>query len=61
MTEINKKSKAELLKMMTDKQTELKNFRFGLAGSKTKNLREGRNLRREIATIKTQLPFAENK
>jgi ribosomal protein L29 len=61
MTDYKNKTKIELTKMITEKREALKNFRFGIAGSKTKNMREGRNLRREIARLETQLPLAENK
>lgn len=45
----------ELHKMVADKREALRVFRFGGAGSRTRNVREGRNLRREIAQILTEL------
>ena len=59
MTDYKNKTKIELTKMIAEKREALKNFRFGIAGSKTKNMREGRSLRREIARLETQLPLAE--
>ena len=53
--EISKKSKEELEKLHGDMLVSLRNFRFGLAGSKTRNLKEGRNLRKDIARVLTAL------
>ena len=41
--------------MIVDKVEALRKFRFNIAGSKIKNVREGRSLRRDIGRIKTQL------
>jgi len=38
---------------LKNKQEALRIFRFNISGSKTKNVREGRNLRKEIARIHT--------
>ncbi len=59
MTDIKNKTKAELLKLIDEKKEAIRNFRFGLAGSKTKNLRHGRNLRREIAQMMTAIKSAK--
>lgn len=61
MTEFKDKTKKELEKMLDDKQIALKNFRFGISGSKIKNMCEGRNLKKAIAQIMTALKTAENK
>ena len=45
----------ELGKLVSDKREKLRSFRFEGAGSRTRNVREGRNLRREIARILTEL------
>ncbi|MDO8183531.1 MAG: 50S ribosomal protein L29 [bacterium] len=50
-----KKSPTDLTKLLKDKQVELSTFRFGGAGAKVTNVKAGRNLRREIAQIKTVL------
>lgn len=47
------KTKEELEKTLTDKRKSLREFRFGSAGSKTRNVKEGGNLRKEIARILT--------
>lgn len=46
---------AELQKMVADKREALRAFRFGGAGSRTRDVRAGRTLRREIAQILTEL------
>lgn len=53
--DIGKKNKEELNKMLADMQVELRNFRFGLAGSKSRDLKQGKNLKKDIARIKTAL------
>lgn len=54
MSEIKDKNEKDLLKMLREKQESLRTFRFGIAGSKVRNVREGRNTRKEIARIKTE-------
>ena len=43
------------MKEAADKREALRAFRFGGSGSRARNVREGRNLRREIARILTEL------
>jgi ribosomal protein L29 len=45
----------ELQKTLADKREALRSFRFGAAGSRSRNVREGRELRKEIARILTEL------
>jgi ribosomal protein L29 len=52
---------AEITKELTSKREALRQFRFSLAGSKSKNIREGRNLKREIARLLTTLNSPSNK
>jgi ribosomal protein L29 len=49
------KNKEELNRLLAEKRKALHNFRFNIAGSKTRNVKEGRNLRKEIARIMTEL------
>lgn len=42
-------------KEIAEKREALRVFRFGGAGSRTRNVREGRNLRHEIARMLTEL------
>lgn len=54
-TKITETSEKELVKMLALKRTELSNFKFGVAGTKVKNVKTVRNLRRQIAQILTKL------
>lgn len=44
----------DLAKEITQKREALRVFRFGEAGSRTRNVREGRTLRRDIARLLTE-------
>ena len=55
MKDLKKKTKAELEKMLEEKKVALNAFKFGIAGSKIKNVREGRKIKREIAQTITVL------
>jgi len=54
MADLKKKSIAELAKERAQKEKALREFRFGIAGSKTRNTKEGKNLRKGIARILTE-------
>lgn len=54
-TELTSKTPADLTKMLAEKRESLRAFRFGGAGAKTKNVREGRVIRQDIARILTAL------
>jgi ribosomal protein L29 len=51
--EITNKTHADLAKMLSEKRESLRVFRFGAAGAKSKNVREGRAIRKDIARIMT--------
>ncbi len=55
MSEFKAKTKEELQKILTEKRASLQEFRFNASGSKSRNVKEGRNLRRDIARILTEL------
>lgn len=55
MTDLKTQSIENLQKDIADKREALRVFRFGGSGSRARNVREGRNLRREIARILTEL------
>ena len=57
--EIKSKTVSDLTKMLSEKRETLRLFRFGTSGAKTKNVKEGRELKRDIARIMTVL--ASNK
>jgi ribosomal protein L29 len=45
----------ELLKLIEEKREALRVFRFGIAGSKVRNIRESRNLRKDVARALTAI------
>ena len=51
--EIKNKSLKELQNMLSEKSLALRNFRFAVAGSNVRNVKEGLALRKDIARIKT--------
>lgn len=55
MADIKNQDVAELQKVVADKREALRVFRFGGAGSRTRDVRQGRTLRREIAQALTEL------
>jgi ribosomal protein L29 len=55
MKEITTKTADDLNRMLGEKRQALQTFRFGAAGAKTKNVREGRAIRKDIARIMTAL------
>ncbi|RJR14282.1 50S ribosomal protein L29 [Candidatus Parcubacteria bacterium] len=59
MADIKKKSIEVLKKEVAEKREALRVFRFGETGTRTRNVREGRNVRREIARILTELRMRE--
>ena len=55
MNTLADKNEKDLMKAIAEKEEARRLFRFGLSGSKTRNVREGRTLRKDIARIKTEL------
>ena len=55
MKDITTKTPADLTKMLSEKRESLRVFRFGSAGAKSKNVKEGRETRKDIARIMTEL------
>jgi ribosomal protein L29 len=53
--ELSKKSKIDLIKELSEKHVSLRNIRFEVAGSKSKNVKGQRMIKRDIARIKTAL------
>ena len=49
----------DLHKEIKEKQEALRKFRFGSAGSRARNVREGRTLRQDIARLITELKKRE--
>ena len=55
MNEFKSKSENELKQTLKEKKEALRTFRFAMSGSKIKNLKEGQNLKKDIARIMTVL------
>lgn len=55
MKDIKTKSKGELQKLLIEKREALMEFRFKLSSGKVKDMKEGKNLGRDIAKILTRL------
>lgn len=51
--ELRKKNSNDLNKELKTKRESLRQFRFDIAGSKVRNMKEGKNLKRDIARILT--------
>lgn len=55
MSEMKDKKDVDVLKEIASARKSLREFRFGIAGSKIKNMRESRNLRKSTARGLTEL------
>lgn len=55
MSEFKNKTENDLAKLITEKRKALQQFRFGTSGSKTRNVKEGKGIRKEIARMLTEL------
>jgi len=60
MKEITTKTTADLNKLIAEKQESLRTFRFGTAGAKTKNVKEGRGIRKDIARMMTAISMKKS-
>ena len=58
-TDFTTKSEIELKKLLAEKRESLSKFKFGISGSRTKNVKEGKNTRRDIARVMTVLSRPE--
>jgi len=58
MSEYTGKNKKDLMKSLAEKRAALQDFRYELAGGKAKNVKKGKNIRKEIAQIMTELTIA---
>ncbi|MBU3668476.1 MAG: 50S ribosomal protein L29 [Candidatus Taylorbacteria bacterium] len=55
MADFKGKNKKELVKLLNEKKDEPRAFKLGNSRSKTKNVKEGRNIRKDVARIMTEL------
>lgn len=53
MKDIQNKTEADLVKMIAEKREALRAFRFGGAGAKTKDVKQGRVIRKDVARMLT--------
>ena len=59
--DLTKKNDKDLDKLLVEHQEELRGFRFGIAGSKIRDVKTGKNLKKEIARILTEKTSRKNK
>ena len=55
MSEYKNKTEKEITNLLNEKRENLRSFRFSLSGGKSRNVREGRNTRKEIARLMTEV------
>ncbi len=55
MKDIKGKTKKELIKTLGEKRDALQSFKYELSGGKAKDVKKGRNIKKEIARIMTEL------
>lgn len=60
MKEYKDTTTGDLRKLVVEKREAIRQFRFGSTGSKTKNVKLGRTLRKEVARIMTELSLRKN-
>jgi ribosomal protein L29 len=53
--DLKNKSDKDLQKDLADKRENVRTFRFGVAGSKVRNVKEAKNIKRGIAQILTEI------
>ncbi len=53
--DLKKKIDKDLRKLLSEKRASLREFKFALSGSKIKDIKKAKNLRKEIARILTEL------
>ena len=53
--DLKNKTEKDLMKEVNDNREKLRNFRFGIAGSKVRNVKEGKNTKKTISRILTEL------
>lgn len=55
MADISTRAIEDILKELKEKQEALRVFRFGAAGSRAKDVKAGKNLRKEVARLQTEI------
>ena len=54
-TSYKDKLREDLAKSLVGKREELSKWKFGTTGSKTRNIKEGKNLKKDVARIMTEI------
>ncbi len=54
-TDIRKLGDKEIVKLLSEKRGEVRQFRFDIAGSKAKNVKGGANTKKDVARLLTEL------
>jgi ribosomal protein L29 len=60
MKDLKKTTENELMKMLREKRGSLRTIRFGGAGSKSRNVKEVQNTKKDIARILTESNLRSN-
>ncbi len=60
MKELIKKTDKELKEMLAEKREVVRTFRFGMAGSATRDTKAGKNAKRDVARIMTEMTRRKN-
>jgi len=55
MKDLKTKKDEDIKKLLVEKQDALRAFRLGLSGSKIKNVKEGAEIKKDIARIMTEV------
>ncbi len=55
MSDLKNKTEKDLIKDIVTKRVAVRTFRFGSSGSKTRNVKEAKNLKKEVARMLTEL------
>lgn len=55
ITEIRKQSDKELEKLLAERRSAVRQYRFDITGSKSKDVKAGANARKDIARLLTEL------
>lgn len=53
--DIREKNDKDLKKLLEDKRVQVREFRFGVHGSQARNTKEGKNDKKDIARILTEI------
>lgn len=60
MKELKTKNETDLKKSLAEKREEVRQFRFGMAGSATRNTKAAKTARKHIARTLTELALRKN-